>query len=161
MQLPYLLEEKDKLTYQLVTDQGITYLIYFLDYSNMFEENPLIASYVFTLNIDVVDGDIKNALQDERIRVTVSEVLRLFFEEIDNVAIYICDSMDSRQLARKRKFDFWFWKYNDGSIFKEDGIAVIEDMGIYNSILLHRQNSNFDSILHAFRKLNDRDYQNK
>jgi len=154
---PYHLEEKDKLTYQFVTDQGISYLIYFLDYSYMFNDYPLLAKHVYTFNIDVIDGNI-SLMNDERIGLTVVEVIRLFFEEFNNVAIYICDSIDNRQVSRKRKFDLWFWKYNDGSIIKEDELAVIEGVKIYNTLLIHKENEYFDGILKAFKELNARDY---
>ena len=59
-------------------------------------------------------------------------------------------------MARKRKFDLWFWKYNDGSILKEDGLAVIAGMEIYNSLLLHKQHQHAEGIINAFRTLNER-----
>jgi len=65
-------------------------------------------------------------------------------------------STDDRHLARKRKFDFWFWRFNDGTILKEDGIAVIEGVEIYNSLLLHKTNPHLPIILEAFRQLNSR-----
>ncbi|CAN5379851.1 hypothetical protein BH20BAC1_BH20BAC1_14170 [soil metagenome] len=70
-----------------------------------------------------------------------------------NVAVYVCDSLDERQ---KRKFDFWFWKYNDGSIIKEDGIAVVNDMEILNSLLVHKENPHCTKIIFAFKELNSR-----
>ncbi|MFI5140413.1 MAG: DUF6169 family protein [Sphingobacteriales bacterium] len=158
MLYPYPLKETDKLTYQFITDQGITYLVYFLDYSYMFEDYPLIARHVYTFNIDVIDGNINRLMNDERIGLTVVEIIRLFFEALNNVAIYICDSLDNRQLARKRKFDLWFWKYNDGSIIKEDELALIEGVKVYNTLLLHKENEHFDEILEAFKELNARDY---
>lgn len=126
MLLPYQFQEKDKLTYQFDTDKGVSYLIYFLEYGFMFEDYSLIANNIYTFNIDVLDADQSKLINDERIGLTVVEVLKLFFKEFDNVAVYICDSIDDRQLARKRKFDLWFWKYNDGSIVKEDELALIE-----------------------------------
>ena len=80
----------------------------------------------------------------------------MLFNARQNVAIYICDSADDRHLARKRKFDLWFWKYNDGSIVKEDGIAVIANFEIYNSLLVHKENKLADKIIDVFRTLNER-----
>lgn len=154
---PYPLKETDKLTYQFITDQGIEYLMYFFDYSYMFEDYPLIAKNVYTFNIDVIDPNVNRLMNDERIGLTVVEVIS-FFERLNNVAVYICDSADDRQLARKRKFDLWFWKYNDGSIIKEDELALIEGVSVYNTLLLHRDNEHFDEILLAFKALNARDY---
>ena len=81
---PYPLQEKNKLTYQFITDQGISYLIYFLDYSYMFEDYPLIAKRIYTFNIDVIDNNVNRLMNDERIGLTVVEIIRLFFEEFNN-----------------------------------------------------------------------------
>ncbi|MBX9784225.1 MAG: hypothetical protein K2X48_13125 [Chitinophagaceae bacterium] len=153
---PYPLQETDELSYQFVTDGGVTYHIYFLDYSYMFADYPMLANNVFSFNIDVVSGSVDTALSDERIGITVVEVFKTFFKERENVAVYVCDSSDERQLARKRKFDFWFWKYNDGSIIKEDGVAIVEDVEILNSLLVHRSNPLCMEIIFAFKDLNAR-----
>ncbi len=109
-----------------------------------------------TFIIDVIDGIAGIFTADERIGQTVVEVLRLFFSRVENVTVYVCDSSDERHMSRKRKFDFWFWKYNDGSIIKEDGVAVVEDVEVLNSMLLHRNNPHCAEIIFAFKDLNAR-----
>ena len=59
-------------------------------------------------------------------------------------------------MARKRKFDYWFWKYSDDSIIKEDGVAVVDDMEILNSLLVHKNNPHSTEIIFAFKDLNAR-----
>ena len=122
----------------------------------MFSEYPAIAENVFSFNIDVLDGNADGSVMDNRIGITVLEVFMLFFSKLENVVIYVCDSIDERQLARKRKFDLWFWKYNDGSLIKEDGIAVVEGVEIYNSLLLHKSNKRLAEIILAYKELNER-----
>lgn len=156
MSKPYPLKELDDYTFGFTTDQGINYFIYFLDYSAMFLEYPEIANSIYMFNIDVVEGDPELATTDERIGITILEVFNLFFMNRQNVAVYVCDSLDDRQLARKRKFDMWFWKYNDGSLLKEDDIAVVEGVEIYNSMILHKQNKLLTEIILAFKELNQK-----
>lgn len=153
---PYPLQEADNFSYQFITDAGIKYHIYFLDYSYMFSGYPVLSGNVYSFNIDVAEGDADIAAADERIGLTVVEVFRVFFSRVENVTVYVCDSSDERHLARKRKFDWWFWKYNDGSIIKEDGVAVIEDTEILNSLLVHRSNPHCADIIFAFKDLNAR-----
>lgn len=153
---PYQLLENDEYSYEFLTDQKIKYKIYFLDYSYMFAEYEQITSPVYSFNIDVIDGDPDNSISDDRIGETIQVVFNLFFARIENVAVYVCDSLDERQLARKRKFDFWFWTYNDGSLIKEDGLAIIEGAEIYNAILLHKQNKQLTDIILAFNELNEK-----
>lgn len=122
----------------------------------MFSDYPAIAENVFSFNIDVLRGDADKSITDDRIDVTILEVFKLFFTRNENVVVYVCDSIDDRHLARKRKFDLWFLKYNDGSLYKEDGIALIEGVEIYNSLLLHKRNKNLVGIIHAYKELNER-----
>ncbi len=153
---PYLLQEADDFSYQFTSDEGIMYHVYFLDYSYMFNEYPHLAQNIYSFNIDVITGDTGLTGEDERIGLTIVQVFNIFFTRQKNVAIYVCDSADERHIARKRKFDFWFWKYNDGSIIKEDGVAVVENMEILNSLLVHRNNPHCAEILFAFKDLNAR-----
>jgi hypothetical protein len=153
---PYLLQKIDELSYEFLTDQGIHYTVYFLDYSALFANYPLITSPIYTFNIDVINGNPDNGISDERIGLTILHVFSDFFEKLQNVAVYVCDTIDNRQLARKRKFDRWFWKYNDGTLIKEDDIAVIDGAEIYNSMILHKQNENLKEIILAYKNLNEK-----
>ncbi|MFL9482713.1 hypothetical protein ACI6Q2_08025 [Chitinophagaceae bacterium LWZ2-11] len=67
MSSPYQLRESNEYSYQFISDQGIKYQIYFLDYSYMFDDYQEISSPVYTFNIDVVEGNSNNAASDERI----------------------------------------------------------------------------------------------
>jgi hypothetical protein len=120
----------------------------------MFAPYPGIGSQIFMFNIDVLSGDPDEALSDERIGLTVLMIFNLFFQKSQNVAVYVCDSMDNRQLSRKRKFDRWFRRYNDGTLIKEDDIAMIDGIEIYNSLILHNQNKHLNEIIIAFKELN-------
>lgn len=150
----YLLQENDEYSFEFSTEKEIRYKIYFLDYGYMFSDYPEIISPVYSFNIDVIEGDPDNAIGDDRIGLTVLEVFNLFFAKMENVAIYVCDSLDDRQLARKRKFDLWFWTYNNGSLIKEDGMAIVEGTVIYNALLLHKHNPQLPDIIFAFKDLN-------
>ena len=156
MSSPYPLQENNAYSYEFVTDQAIRYTIYFLDYGYMFSDYPNIADNIFMFNIDVLEGNADDSISDERVGHTVFQVFKLFFEKRENVAVYVCDTLDERHLARKRKFDIWFWKFNDGSLLKEDGIAVIEGTAIYNSLLAHKSNNHWPEIVLAYNELNER-----
>jgi len=153
---PYALSETDELSYEFVTDQEVKYKIYFLDYGSVFNEYLSYNNSIYTFNIDIIETNAEFIVTDERIGLTVVQVLKLFFAKIENVIIYVCDSIDDRQLARKRKFDFWFWKYSDGTIIKEDGIAVIEDVEILSSLLINKSNPHVKEVILAFKELNEK-----
>ncbi len=120
----------------------------------MFYQYPSLAENIYTINIDVLEGDIDGTIEDDRIGVTVIEIFKLFFANIENAVIYICDSSDNRQYARKRKFDVWFNKYNNGNLLKENGIAVIEGTKILNTILVSSLHPKANEIITAFKTIN-------
>ena len=154
--MPYAFKEIGKLSYQFTTDQGIVYDANFVDYSFLFPEYPEFSKDVYSFNLEVVQGDIYGQAMDTKIAETVVAIFLEFFHSKQNVIIYICDTTDDRQFTRKRKFDTWFWKYNDGTILKEDGLAIVADVTIYNSLLIHKRNEFLDRAINAFRTLNER-----
>jgi hypothetical protein len=153
---PYPFNKLSDLSFEFETSKGITYYAYFVEYGFMFDNYPELSKNIYSFNLDV-RGDWQFSKSDDRIGLTVVEIFRRFFFSNQNVAIYVCDSLDDRHLARKRKFDFWFWKFNNkGEILKEDGLAVIDGTEIYNSVLVHKGNNNANQIFQAFRTLNQR-----
>lgn len=120
----------------------------------MFEEYPLADCPIYMINIDSVKGSSDKVKIDARIGKTIAHELNLFFNNNNNVAVYVCDSIDERQVARKRKFDYWFNRFNEGTIIKEDGTALVEGSEIYNSILFHKDNKNAHALLIAYKELN-------
>ncbi len=156
MQTPFLLSEISDFSFGFTTDQGVRYVAYFLDYSYMFLDYPQLSDRIYTFNIDTHEGDADMAQGDDRIGATVVSIFKLFFEKVENVLVYVCDMSDERHEARKRKFDWWFWKYNDGTIIKEDGIAIVEGVEILNSLLIHRHNPHLMDIILAYKTLNAR-----
>ena len=156
MLTPYPLKTIDNLSFEFVTHAGITYKIYFLKASHLFADYQQIKCPVYEINFIPIDGNPFNNISDQKIGATIQLVLSLFFENIRNVAIYVCESLDNRQIARKRKFDAWFDLYNNGSFIKENGTAYIDGDIIFNSILIHKQNEQIHELIRAFRDLNEK-----
>ena len=153
---PYTFKSHGDFSFEFTTDRGIVYNATFFDYDSLFPDYPEFTGNIYSFTLDIVDGDRIIQQLDERTGETVVAIFQHFFTVMQRVIVYVCDSSDERHIARKKKFDFWFWKYNDGTIIKEDGVAVIADFEIYNSILIHRQNKFADKIIAAFKTLNER-----
>jgi hypothetical protein len=104
-------------------------------------------------NIEVSEGNPKISPLDERIAVTVFSIFQAFFLNRENVAIYVCESIDNRHLARKRKFDQWFGKYNDGTLNRHDNVAIVAGAEMHNSVILHVNNASMKEIIQAYEDL--------
>lgn len=152
---PYHLNEIDEFSFSFVTDFNVGYNATFVLYPTLFQHSPLVANNIYIFNLDVEDGDENVAKIDDRIGSTIAVIFNKFFTEIENAVIYVCDSSDNRQLARKRKFDYWFWKYNNSQILKEDGQAIVDGKEIINTVILHKQNPSLREILISFAELNE------
>jgi hypothetical protein len=119
----------------------------------MFSDYENITCPVYSFNIDVILGE--SSVQDERIKYTVSYIITQFFKDVDNVAVYVCDSLDGKSLLRKRKFDMWFSNNSDKSIIKINCDGVISGVKFYSAILIHKENFQLNDIIIAFKELNE------
>ena len=126
--------------YVFQTDLGLEYIVYFSDYSYLFPSESSIYSNIYAFDIAEITGNADDSLHDSRIGDTVTEILTLFFQDIDNVIIFVCDSLDGRQQARMRKFSIWFSKANISNIEKYDYSANTDDCEILNSLLINSKN---------------------
>lgn len=151
---PYI--KHSDLSFEFETSEGIAYCAYFFDYGFLFTAYPEFSTDIYSFNLEVTKGSAEHTVPDETIGRTVVAIFREFFDFKKNAVVYICIGGDQRHLARKRKFDIWYWKYNDGTILREDGVAVIADSQIYNSLLLHADNDHVAGIISTFRTLNER-----
>lgn len=75
-------------------------------------------------------------------------------EGVEDAVIYVCDSSDGKELLRKRKFDQWFKKYDDGSIIKIVGHVSLPGINIHNALLIHKDNPRKNIFIEAFANLN-------
>lgn len=126
----------------------------------MFENFPDISSDIYAFNIDVETGASKEQPLDIAIAATVAEIIRKFLTTKENAVLYFCDSADHKENIRKRKFDAWFQKHEDGTIIKIDQKAMVEEVIIFNSLLIHKDNALKNRIIAAFYELNS-DTNNK
>ncbi|GAB6983013.1 DUF6169 family protein [Prevotella dentasini] len=141
--------------YEFTTDDGILYIITFLDYSDVIgTEYPV---YAFGIERFPPHGKCKSS---NAVRNTILNILERFFQRNDNAMVAIYDSSDKRQMCRKRLFDKWFSEFDDGTLSKLDGSFDIDGetnfaMALYSSTHPFRQ-----ELEHHFRMLLDVNFYN-
>jgi hypothetical protein len=77
----YPLQIIDNFTFEFTTKHNIFYKAYFVDYSFILYDFPHLAQNIFSFNIDVIDGNVNDAVSDENIGVTIVEIFKLFFKK--------------------------------------------------------------------------------
>jgi hypothetical protein len=126
-----------------------------LSYTEYFKEYKEIAENFFSYNVEVIKGRKTSISSDERTGCTIIEIVKNFLAGLENAVVYVCDTSDGKELLRKRKFDQWFRKYDDGTIIKVDGHITAPNFNIYNAILIHKENQKKNRFIEAFNDLNE------
>lgn len=112
--------------------------------------------YEFLIAV-TVNGTGKNPPQDISVSDTIAEIFQEFFNaKTKNVCIYICDSSDGRQDIRRKKFDQWFYKYQNDSFLKLDEVLVDSNKKRYPvSAIIRKTNPYIKQIITAFIALSE------
>ncbi|TRX39276.1 DUF6169 family protein [Flavobacterium restrictum] len=77
-----------------------------------------------------------------------------YFKKSSAISVYICESADGKELARKRKFDQWFQEYNDDTFVKVDKNLIDKDNNKFPvSLIISKLNPYEAQIFKAFVRL--------
>ena len=96
---PYEYQKIDELNYEFVNRDGVKYHLYFTPISGIYPDMP----NTYSFNIER-EGTNPHPI-DLCIAATVVDVLRHFFETVENAMIMVCDSTDGKQHKRRDLFD--------------------------------------------------------
>ena len=88
---------------------------------------------------------------------TVVEVLRRFFQNVENAMIMVCDSSDGKQQKRRNVFNRWFSYYDDGTMATLNAEAGQGDYQLLLSIYFKKENPYKQQLVKAFGELLTRD----
>jgi hypothetical protein len=145
--LPYDVQKIDELNYVFVNKHGIHYHLYFMPLTGLYPTLP----NTYSFNIER-EGTQPHPI-DRRIAVTVVDVLRRFFQNIENAMIMVCDSTDGKQHRRRNLFDRWFQYYNDGTMAAINAEAGDGEYEILLTIYFKKTNPNKQQLMKAFGDL--------
>ena len=149
--LPYDYEEIVALNYEFVSRDGIRYHLYFTSMEVLYPD--MVNTYAFNIERE---GTAPHGI-DRRIAATVIDILRRFFEKVENAMIMVCDSTDGKQDKRRALFNRWFNYYNDGTLSSRS--AEVRE-GFYEllvSIYYKNDNPNKRQLIKVFNELMSRD----
>ena len=148
---PYNYKTIDDLNYEFVNRDGIKYHLFFMPVFDVYPD--LVNTYSFSIERE---GTNPHPL-DLRIAATVVEVLRRFFQNVENAMIMVCDSTDGKQFKRRNLFDRWFHYYNDGSLAAINAEVGEGDYELLLSIYFKKDNPYKQQLIRAFGDLLSQD----
>ncbi len=147
---PYNFRRSTQNKYIFETELDIVYSVEFTEGSYYFHRLPdYIYVFEFSINILRVDENISPPF-DKRVEVTVVKILSTFLSSKENAVIYICQNLDDRHYARKRKFDAWFKQNAIDSLEKYDLTVTYEEMVFLTSLIVHENNSHKEELIDLF-----------
>jgi len=147
LQNPYNIEEVAN-GYRFTTDFGIVYELIFLLYPTV---NTSEDYHVFMFNIEQIKKG--KATKDDRIRITIEYVLKLFFQNNVNAILVIMDTIDNKQEARLRLFKNWYKQSNDNRVEKYEVACQTEDIQLFAMLLVETCNPYKSRILEDYYDL--------
>ena len=136
---PYNYYKSDDATYYFETENGLKYKAYFIEFPSAFYK-------LYSFSFDREEGI---APYDHRVKDTIVTILADFFDTENYILGYTCDVTDGREMARKRLFDNWFKKTNDGSLRKID----FQTDNIYVSLIVNRNYFAIDAAVQDINQL--------
>jgi hypothetical protein len=98
---------------------------------------------------------------DANVSKTIVKIIEVFFQNIQNALIYICDDKDEKALLRHTIFDRWYKNSNNkNQIIKVDNvirfnITAIESKTLYTSLLLSPHNQNFHDLIDIYNRMGE------
>lgn len=110
--LPYQVNRNSAGLYYFATTDGIIYFCKFADKTLML--SPMlgiydIEIYEFEFFPFIPDG-IEKRIYDDRVAITILNVIQQVFTSSLRVLIYLCDASDNKQKARQKLFGSWHKK---------------------------------------------------
>lgn len=94
--------------FEFYTSFGAAYSVVFVPGSAYFTTDHTAKDFIYSVDIKLLNPGPYNHY-DFVIGITVAEIFFHFFSSDERrIIFYICDPVDGKMKARKRKFDCWF-----------------------------------------------------
>lgn len=155
----YFYVEEKVFYYLFESDYNIVYELKFKPSDYLFGVgNEEISNKVYEFVIGILENpNASKVPTDARIAETVAVIFNDFFKRNNhNVAIYICDSADLKQEVRMKKFQQWYYKYQDSTMIKMDEVLIDSKKNRFPiSIIAKRSNPYLIEIFTAFATISD------
>lgn len=137
--------------YTFITSAGVQYFLIFFRYPTISE---FLSTRIYMFNIERSPyRTLSEGQEDIKVRNTILYVLDQFFQKHDDAIITICDIIDGKQFARKRLFDSWYRKFNNGKLIKKDADCCVDNEQTFVSLIFSAAHYNIFELEEEFKKL--------
>ncbi len=143
---PYQVCEEKEDTAFFITDNGIEYLVGFIEETNL--EMP------HTYQMFITRRNRQQSIgTDPKIAETIAAIVSSFFKNSQNILVYLCDTSDRHEAARHRKFSAWYRKYADSNLLQMHTESIsVEDNTYFASIIFRKELDGADIVQDTFHQ---------
>ena len=136
-----------------VTTNGITYEVTFINCTAFLGEYPEISNSVYEMSILTQDSAPP---LDLLVESTIIEITENFLHNNPIALLIICDSLDRKHEARKRKFSSWVNKSKLANDYEvHEGTTSISEVQIHNTVIFKSDLPIKKKILDALFEINE------
>jgi|JFJP01.1.fsa_nt_gi Family of unknown function (DUF6169) len=157
MSYDYLFKGGSDNSFGFETDKGVIYDVQFRPSPYLLgDENAIYANDIYEFIIEIVYNPTdKSPALDNMVSPTIAAIFMDFYiRKSETICIFICDSSDDRQDIRRRKFDQWFYEYQDYTFSKIDDKFIDSHKNIFPiSMIIKKSNPNFSKIVFDFNTM--------
>ena len=124
--------------YHFKTPSGATYVAYFLKLP--FADN------LYTFNFDRLNSGV-DGMGDAYVSDTICAILAKFFQNHLDSMLITCDSLDGREMVRKRLFESWYLSYAPPELKKIDRCGQTEGYNLVVSLFVWDDNPDKERLI--------------
>lgn len=139
--------------YSFITDSGVEYFLTFFEYPPI---DDSLSTKIYMFNIDRTCR--YGGQNDEKVRNTILLVLNDFFEKNDDALIALTDTLDDKQAARYRLFNYWFKKFSADRLEKLDVSFSDNGVTMYVSLMFKKSHLDADNLRKALFLLKENNF---
>lgn len=140
-----LVDDEDSFTYTFKTDNKITYFVKFSKANRLFNSVCSSCQNIFEISFA---PSVKNLKQDDKVSVTIQEIVYLFLVKHECPLIYVCDSTDDREFCRAKLFKKWCVDGDCKDLFRHDTrVLEFDDYSMVLGLIAFKWDKEFDTYL--------------
>lgn len=137
--------DEDSFTYIFDTDNDIKYFVKFNKANHLFNSICSSCQNIFEISFA---PSVTNPPHDDKVSVTIQEIIHLFLVKHECPLIYVCDTTDGRGFCRSKLFKKWCFEGVYRDLFKHDTrVLEFNDYSMILGIIAFNWDNEFDSYL--------------
>ncbi len=137
-------------SYEFLTDFGITYIVEFSQASFYFDKGCAICDRMETVSFGPIA--LASKVTDHQVSPTIVEIIKNRCRQRQGAVVFICDSVDSKEVCRSRLFGKWNSRFNGEVFHFQPAIIEYPDGILYVGLIVEKANPEAQLFIDDFTR---------